>query len=123
MWSIIYLFGIMPMKSVFYQKGLYRTNYIYYIMSERRLTGRDIAEIVKMRGLGYNQAEIAQRLGVSQSAIQYQLARINERARKEGNEENTFLALLIVGAGLGISAGLLLAKILEKKQEGGDKYE
>ena len=121
MWFIIYLFAIIPTKSVFYQKGLYRTNYIYYIMSERRLTGRDIAEIVKMRGLGYNQAEIAQCLRVSQSAIQYQLARINERARKEGNDD-TFLALLI-GAGLGISAGLLLAKILEKKEEGGDRYE
>lgn len=58
------------------------------------LSGRDIGEIVMMRGLGYNQAEIAQRLGVSQSAIQYQLARINERARKEGDDD-TFLALVI----------------------------
>ena len=88
-------------------------------MTERRLTERDIVEIVKMRGLGYNQAEIAQQLGVSQSAIQYQLAKINGRAREEGND-NTFLALLF-GAGLGIGAGFLLAKLLEKKQEGGEK--
>lgn len=82
-------------------------------MIERRLTQRDIAEIVKMRGLGYSQDEIAQFLGVSQSAIQYQLARINERARNDGNDD-TFLALLI-GAGLGLGAGLLLARLLEKK--------
>lgn len=82
-------------------------------MFERRLTERNIAEIVKMRGLGYSQAEIAQRLSVSQSAVQYQLARINERARNEGDDD-TFLALLI-GASLGIGAGLLLAKLLEKK--------
>ena len=74
-------------------------------MSERRLTGRDIAEIVKMRGLGYNQAEIAQRLGVSQSAIQYQLARINERARKEGNDD-TFFALLIASIIFSASSSL-----------------
>ena len=80
---------------------------------ERRLNGQDIAEIVKMRGLGYKQAEIAQCLGVSQSAVQYQLSRINERARKEGNED-TFLALFIE-AGLNIGAGLLLAKILVKE--------
>ena len=77
------------------------------------LTGRDITEIVKMRGLGYNQTEIAQHLGVSQSAIQYQLARINERARKEGNDD-TFLGLF-VEAGGNIGAGLLLAKILVKE--------
>ena len=82
-------------------------------MSERRLTERDIAEIVKMRGLGYSQGEIAQQLSVSQSAVQYQLARINERAQSEGNDD-VFLALLL-GAGLGIGAGLLLAKLFEKK--------
>ncbi|MBU7027221.1 MAG: helix-turn-helix domain-containing protein [Theionarchaea archaeon] len=84
-------------------------------MIEKRLTPRDIAEIVKMRGLGYSQAEIAQQLGVSQSAIQYQLSKINERARNEGNDD-TFLAL-IIGASLGIGVGLLFAKLLEKGGE------
>ena len=81
-------------------------------MSERRLAPQDIAQIVKLRGLGYSQAEIAQHLNVSQSAIQYQLTRINERARNQGDDD-TFLAL-VVGASLGIGAGLLLAKLLEK---------
>ena len=76
------------------------------------LTGRDIAEIVKMRGLGYNQSEIAQRLGVIQSAIQYQLARINERARKEG-DDNVFISLLSESV-LDVGAGMLIAKILRK---------
>ena len=82
-------------------------------MSRKQLTGRNIATIVMMRGLGYNQVEIASHLGVSQSAIQYQLTRINERARNEGDDD-TFISLFI-GAGLNIGAGLLLAKILEKK--------
>ena len=82
-------------------------------MSERRLTPQDLAQVVKLRGLGYSQAEIAEHLNVSQSAIQYQLTKINNRARNEGNDD-TFLAL-VVGASLGIGAGLLLAKLLEKK--------
>ncbi|MCZ7401209.1 MAG: helix-turn-helix domain-containing protein [Candidatus Methanoperedens sp.] len=82
-------------------------------MPERRLTEKEIAEIIKMRGLGYSQEDIAQRLGVSQSAIQYQLARINKRAKKEGDDD-TFNAIL-VGAGL-IGAGILLAKLLESER-------
>lgn len=82
-------------------------------MGEQRLKEKDIGEIIKMRGLGYSQAEIAQHLGVSQSAVQYQLTRINERARKEGDDD-TFLSFL-AGAGLGISAGILLAKFLKDK--------
>lgn len=85
-------------------------------MSDRRLTEREIAEIVKMRGLGYSQAEIAQEFGVSQSAIQYQLAKIKDRALKEGNDE-VFTAL-VVGAGLGLGAGLILAKLLENNKRG-----
>ena len=79
----------------------------------RHLSDRDIAEIVKMRGLGYNQAEIAEHLGVSQSSVQYQLAKIRQRAQQEGNDD-VFLAIL-VGASLGLGAGLLLAKLLEPK--------
>ena len=82
-------------------------------MSDRRLASKEIAQIVKMRGLGYSQSEIAKKLNVSQSAIQYQLQRIKKRAQKDG-EDDTLFALLL-GAGLGISAGLLLAKLFEKK--------
>ena len=82
-------------------------------MPEKRLSDKDIAEIVKMRGLGFSQSEIALRLGVRQSAIQYQLAKINERAQREGIDD-VFLAL-IIGAGLGIAAGLIIGKLLENK--------
>ena len=85
------------------------------MVEQIRLRERGIAEIVKLRGLGYSQIEIAKQLGVSQSAVQYQLAKINRRARLEGNDD-VFLALL-VGASLGISAGLFLAKLLDQKQK------
>ena len=82
-------------------------------VKEKRLSENDIAKIVQLRGLGYNQAEIAEELGVSQSAIQYQLNRIKKRAKDKGDDE-TFWTLL-VGAGVGLGAGLLIAKLLEKK--------
>lgn len=88
-----------------------------YRMPERRLNEQDIAEIIKLRGLGYNQTEIAEQLSVSQSAIQYQLNKVNERARRDGNDD-TFLAVLLgSGKGLGevLNAGLLLTRLLGNK--------
>ena len=82
-------------------------------MPEKRLSENDVAKIIQLRGLGYSQSEIACELGVSQSAIQYQLNRIKKRAQDQGDDE-TFWGLL-VGAGIGLGAGLLIAKLLEKK--------
>ena len=51
-----------------------------------KLTKTDIATLVKMRGIGYSQSEIAKKLGVTQASIQYNLVRIKERAEKEGDD-------------------------------------
>lgn len=40
-----------------------------------------------MRGLGYTQTEIGEHLGVSQATIQYQISKINRRAREEGGDK------------------------------------
>lgn len=80
-------------------------------MSEKRLAQCERAKIVKMRGLGYSQAEIAEPLGVSQSAIQYQLARINKQARKYGDDD-VFISLL-ASENLEIAGRLILAKLLK----------
>ena len=77
------------------------------------LNEKQLAEIVKLRGLGYSHAEIAEIMSISQGVVQYQLEKINERAKEEGDDD-AFFALL-VGAGLGIAAGLLLGKLLEKR--------
>jgi len=42
-------------------------------------------KLIMMRGLGYNQIEIADSLGVSQATIQYQLSNINKMARGQGD--------------------------------------
>ena len=72
----------------------------------RTLTERDIGEIVKLRGLGYTQQQIADRLGVTSAAISYQLKRINKIARQDG--DNSAIVTFLLGAGL----GLLIASIL-----------
>lgn len=50
----------------------------------KRLTNLDLATIVKLRGLGFNQAEIGSKLNVSGSAISYQLRQIKRQAQEHG---------------------------------------
>ena len=45
---------------------------------------RMTAELIKHRGIGYNQSEIAAKLGVSVGTISYQLKRLRRLAEKEG---------------------------------------
>jgi transcriptional regulator len=82
-------------------------------MPQKRLNEKDVFEMVKMRGLGYSQDKIAQHLGVRQSAVQYQLSKLNERAENEGIND-VFLAL-IAGAALGAAAVLILQQLFENK--------
>ena len=44
------------------------------------------AKIMKLRGLGYNHEEIADKLNITQGIVQYQLEKINERAQEEGDD-------------------------------------
>jgi len=105
-------------KISFFRTEIFINKFVpFAVMAEKRLTPKEIAQIIKMRGLGYNQAEIAEALGVSQSAVQYQLRKIKQRAQEEGDDD-TWLSLLLaagIGAGVGLGAGLLLAKLFEKK--------
>ena len=50
----------------------------------KRLTPVDLATMVKLRGLGFNQGEIAEELGVTASAISYQLRQIKTQALEHG---------------------------------------
>lgn len=54
----------------------------------QKLTIRQIATIVKLRGLGFSQKEIAEEIGdISPATISYQLKRIKKLALKEGIDE------------------------------------
>ncbi len=44
------------------------------------------AQIVMLRGLGYNQREISEKVGVSQSTVSYNLREVKQKAISEGDE-------------------------------------
>lgn len=55
----------------------------------RTIKDEDIFKLVVLRGLGYNQSEIAKMLGVSQTTITYRLGKIKKLSQEKG-VENVF---------------------------------
>jgi hypothetical protein len=81
------------------------------------LTPKDIAELLKMRALGFNQAEIAAALNTSQQVIAYQLKKLKDQAKKKGTDE-VFNAALIGGlAGAAAGIGVIALMELMKNQD------
>lgn len=66
-------------------------------------------QIMKLRALGYSQAEIAEQLGITQSAISQRLTNIRQKARTMQNDDKAFWYLLF-----GIGGAILLGKLLEE---------
>jgi DNA-binding CsgD family transcriptional regulator len=66
-------------------------------------------QIMKLRALGYSQADIAEQLGITQSAISQRLTNIREKAKTMQNDDKAFWYLLF-----GIGGAILLAKLLEE---------
>ena len=84
------------------------------------LTPNQIAELLKLRALGWSQSEIAEKLNTSQQVIGYQLRKLKEQSKKKGTDE-VFNAALIGGlagaaAGIGIVALLELLRNSENNQ-------
>ena len=69
------------------------------------LTPKDIAELLKMRALGFNQAEIAEALNTSQQVIAYQLKKLKDQAKKKGTDEVLTLLLSADLRGLLLESG------------------
>jgi|TARA_B110000902_G_C14278775_1_gene575938 orotate phosphoribosyltransferase-like protein len=84
---------------------------VVYAGSDMALNPSDIAKLLKMRALGFNQAEIADALNTSQQVIAYQLKKLKEQAKKKGTDE-VFNAALIGGL-TGAAAGIGMYAILE----------
>ena len=60
------------------------------------LTPNQIAELLKLRALGWSQSEIAEVLNTSQQVIGYHLKKLKEQSKKRGTDE-VFNAALIGG--------------------------
>ena len=75
------------------------------------LTPEQVANLLKLRALGWSQAEIAEQLKVSQQTIAYNLKKLKEQSKKLGADEVFNKAML---AGLaGAAAGVGLVALLE----------
>ena len=75
------------------------------------LDPKQIAEMLKLRALGFSQLEIAEALKTSQQVIGYQLRKLKEQAKKKGADE-VFNAALIGGLA-GAAAGIGIVALLE----------
>ena len=78
---------------------------------------QQIASILKLRGLGWTQKEIADTIGASQQVVAYHLKKLRE-ASKEKGADDVFSAALLGGMALGVGIGALALLIdqLAKKE-------
>ena len=83
------------------------------------LTPKQIAELLKLRALGFSQAEIAKTLETSQQVIAYQLKKLKEQAKSKGTDEVFNAALIggLAGAAAGIGVFALLELLKDSKKE------
>jgi orotate phosphoribosyltransferase-like protein len=82
------------------------------------LDASQLAELLKMRALGFSQSEIAQALDTSQQVIAYQLKKLKKQARKKGTDEVFNAALIggLAGAATGIGIVALLELLRDNKE-------
>jgi transcriptional regulator len=69
-------------------------------------------QIMKMRAVGYSQAEIANSLGISQSAVSQRIQKIRRQAESQ-DVDKAFWELL-----LGLGAIYLISKLLDAGNKG-----
>ena len=81
------------------------------------LSPQQIASILKLRGIGWSQKEIADTIGASQQVVAYHLKKLRE-ASKEKGADDVFSAALLGGMALGAGIGALALLIdqLSKKE-------
>ena len=78
---------------------------------------QQIASILKLRGLGWTQKEIADTIGASQQVVAYHLKKLREEPKEKG-ADYVFSAALQGGMALGAGIGALALLIdqLAKKE-------
>jgi orotate phosphoribosyltransferase-like protein len=74
-------------------------------------TKTQIAKIVQLRGLGFSLEEIAVEVGLSKSAVAYQLQKLKDASKKSKADEVFNAAIL--GGLVGAASGLAIAALID----------
>jgi len=74
-------------------------------------TKAQIAKIVQLRGLGFSLEEIAAEVGLSKSAVAYQLQKLKDASKKSKADE-VFNAVILGGL-VGAASGLAIAALID----------
>lgn len=75
-----------------------------------------IANLVKLRALGWSQAEIATEVNLSRQAVAYQLQRLKKQSKKQNIDD--LFAGVILGGMVGAAGGLLVGMLLDQLTKG-----
>ena len=81
------------------------------------LSPQQIASLMKLRGIGWSQKEIADTLGTSQQVIAYHLKKMKEEAKKK-SPDDVFNAALLGGLAMGAAAAglaMLIDQLIQKE--------
>jgi len=79
------------------------------------LSPAQLAQLLKLRALGWSQTEIAVDLNVSQQTVAYNLKKLKEKSKKLGTDQ-VFNSALIGGLA-GAAAGIGVVALLELLRE------
>lgn len=82
------------------------------------LNPKQLADLLKLRAIGWSQKDIADAIGASQQVVAYQLKKLREQSMKEGVDDVFTAALLggIAGAAGGFALAAMMFEQLTKKE-------
>ena len=81
------------------------------------LSPQQIASILKLRGIGWSQKEIADPIGASQQVVAYHLKKMRDASRQKGADD-VFSAALLGGLAMGAAAAglaMLIEQLVQKE--------
>ena len=83
------------------------------------LDAKQLANLLKLRAIGWSQKDIAEAIGISQQVVAYQLKKLREASLKKGVDDVFSAALLggLAGAAGGFALAAMMFDQLTKEEK------
>jgi len=83
------------------------------------LDAKQLADLLKLRAIGWSQKDIAEAIGISQQVVAYQLKKLKEASLKKGVDDVFSAALLggLAGAASGFALAAMMFDQLTKEEK------